>query len=64
MEEKINKVIEKVKESQDIADINKEAIMLKLEEWREEEDAVSDVTNRFEQFWLDMEPIFAELGWV
>jgi hypothetical protein len=64
MEEKINKVIEKVKESKDIADINKEAIMLKLEEWREEEDAVSDVTNRFEQFWLDMEPIFAELGWV
>jgi len=64
MEEKINKVIEKVKESKDIADVNKEAIMLKLEEWREEEDAVSDVTNHFEQFWLDMEPIFAELGWV
>jgi len=64
MEEKINSVIEKVKESSTINDVNKEAIMLKLEEWREEGEAISDVTNHFEQFWLDMEPIFAELGWI
>ena len=64
MEEKINSVIEKVKESSSIKSEDKEAIMLKLEEWREEEDAISDVTNHFEQFWRDLEPIFAELGWV
>jgi len=64
MEEKINSVIEKVKESDSITIENKEAIMLKLEEWREEEEAISDVNNHFKQFWLDLEPIFAELGWI
>ncbi len=64
MEEKINSVIEKVKESSTINHENKEAIMIKLQEWKKEEEAISDVSNHFEQFWLDMEPIFAELGWV
>ncbi len=64
MEEKINSVIEKVKESSTINHENKKAIMLKLEEWKKEEEAISDISNHFEQFWLDMEPIFAELGWV
>ena len=64
MEEKINSVIEKVQESDSITVENKEAIMLKLEEWREEEEAINDVNNHFEQFWLDLEPIFAELGWI
>jgi hypothetical protein len=64
MEEKINSVIEKVKESSSIKSEDKDAIMLKLEEWREEEEAISDFNNHFEQFWLDLEPIFAELGWI
>ena len=64
MEEKINSVIEKVKESSTINHENKEAIMIKLEEWKKEDQAISDVTNHFEQFWLDMEPIFAEMGWI
>jgi len=64
MEEKINKVIEKVQESNSIASEDKDAIMLKLEEWREEKEAISDVNNHFKQFWMDLEPIFAELGWL
>ena len=64
MEEKIDSVIEKVRGSENIADENKIAIMLKLKEWREEKYAVNDVATYFEKFWMDMEPIFAELGWV
>ncbi len=64
MEERINNVIEKVQESNTIVQENKDAIMLKLEEWRDEEEAISDINNHFKQFWMDLEPIFAELGWI
>ncbi len=64
MKEKIDTVIEKVEASDAIDIESKSAIMLKLKEWREEDDAINDVAVRFENFWMEMEPIFAEMGWV
>ena len=64
MKTKIDKVIDKVKESDNIDDESKSAIMLKLKEWRDEDDAINDVAVRFENFWMELEPIFAEMGWV
>ncbi|RLA72427.1 MAG: hypothetical protein DRG30_07365 [Epsilonproteobacteria bacterium] len=64
MKEKIDTVIEKVEASDTIDIESKSAIMLKLKEWREEDDAINDVAVRFENFWMEMEPIFAEMGWV
>ncbi len=64
MKQKIDTVIEKVEASDTIDIDSKLAIMLKLKEWREEEDAINDVAVRFENFWMEMEPIFAEMGWV
>ena len=63
MKQKIDTVIEKVKASE-IDEEKKSAIMQKLKEWREEEDAINDVAVRFENFWMELEPIFAEMGWV
>jgi len=64
MKEKIDKVISQVQESEKISVENKPLILEKLKEWKEEDNAISDVTVRFEKWWYEMEPIFAELGWV
>jgi hypothetical protein len=64
MQEKITQTINKVKESQHIDDESKVAIMEKLNEWKKEDMAISDFSNHFEQYWLDIEPILAELGWI
>lgn len=64
MKQKIDTVIEKVEASSKIVPEKKSAIMQKLKEWREEDDAINDVAVRFENFWIEMEPIFAEMGWV
>ena len=64
MKEKIDKAIQKVKESSNIDEEKKPAVIEKLKEWREEEPAIDEIAGRFEQFWIELEPIFAELGWV
>jgi len=64
MKHKIDKAIEKVKASKEIDEEKKSAVIEKLKEWQEEEPAIEDVAGRFEQFWIELEPIFAELGWV
>ena len=64
MKEKIEKVISHVEKSENISTENKPLILEKLKEWKEEDNAIADVTTRFENWWMEMEPIFAELGWV
>jgi len=64
MKEKINEVIEHVKQTEKVSEENKPLILEKLEEWKEEEHAIVDVSSRFEKWWMEMEPIFAELGWI
>jgi len=64
MKQKIDTVIEKVKASDEITEEKKSLIMQKLKEWREEDDAINDIAVRFENFWIELEPIFAEMGWV
>ncbi|PHS39190.1 MAG: hypothetical protein COB07_07060 [Sulfurovum sp.] len=64
MKEKIDEVIRHVEKSDKISVENKPLILEKLHEWRSEDDAISEVSLRFETWWMEMEPIFAELGWV
>lgn len=64
MKTKIQKVINQVEESENISVESKPLILEKLKEWKEEDNAIADVTVRFEQWWYEMEPIFAELGWI
>jgi len=64
MKEKIEKIIVQVEESEKISIESKPLILEKLKEWKEEDNAIADITVRFENWWLEMEPIFAELGWV
>lgn len=64
MQDKIEEVIKYVEASNKVSDTNKPLILEKLKEWQQEENAISEVTIRFENWWMEMEPIFAELGWV
>ncbi len=64
MKDKIEKVISQVEASEKISVESKPLILEKLKEWQSEDNAIADITVRFEKWWYEMEPIFAELGWV
>jgi hypothetical protein len=64
MKEKIEKAIEHIEKSEKVAEENKPLIIQKLKEWREEDDAINDIAIRFENWWMEVEPIFAEMGLV
>ncbi|MFT7823269.1 MAG: hypothetical protein ABXS92_00780 [Sulfurimonas sp.] len=64
MKQKIEEVIQHVQKSEKVSEESKPLIIEKLKEWREEEEAINDIAVRFENWWLEMEPIFAELGWI
>ncbi|MDD2452185.1 hypothetical protein [Sulfurovum sp.] len=64
IKEKIEEVIEYVQTSEKVSEESKPLILEKLEEWREEDEAINDISVRFQNWWMEMEPIFAELGWI
>jgi len=64
MEQKIKKAVEEIKNASHIDEAEKPLILEKIEEWREEKRAISDLTNTLEAWWLKVEPIFAEIGLV
>jgi len=64
MKEKIEKAIEHVKDSDKISAENKPLIIQKLKEWKEEDNAINDIALHFENWWMEVEPIFAEMGLV
>ena len=64
MEQKITKALEEIKNTDTIAETDKPAIIEKIEEWKEEKAALSDLTNTLEAWWIKIEPIFADVGLV
>jgi len=64
MDQKIDLALEEIKKATHISEEEKPAIIEKIEEWREEKSAISDLTNTLEEWWLKVEPIFADLGLV
>ena len=64
MEEKIEKVLNAIENATHIDVLDKPLIIEKIEEWREEKAAISELNNKLEEWWLKVEPIFAEMGLV
>ncbi len=64
MQKKIEEVINHVQKSDKINEENKPLIIEKIEEWRNEEGAINDIALKLENWWMEVEPIFAELGLV
>ena len=63
MEQKIQQALEQIQSATHISESEKPAIIQK-EEWKEEKSAISDLNNTLEEWWLKVEPIFAEIGLV
>ena len=64
MKQKIEKVIEKIEKSDKIDDEKKPLIIEKIKEWKEEENAVGELILKLENWWMEVEPFFAEMGLV
>ena len=64
MEQKIEKVVQEIQKATHIDEADKPLILSKIEEWKKEKAAISDLTNALESWWLKVEPIFAEIGLV
>ena len=62
MQERAQEVIDKVKDLE-IDEERKNQMVEKLKEWKSDSHAESNtLAVTFENFWLELEPIFAELG--
>ena len=64
MEHKIAKAVEEIQKSKYIAEDEKPLIIEKIQEWKKEKTAISELNNKLQEWWLKVEPIFAEIGLV
>ncbi len=64
MEHKIAKAVEEIQKSKHIAEEDKSLIIEKIQEWKKEKTAISELNNKLQEWWLSVEPIFAEIGLV
>jgi len=64
MEQKIAQAVDQIKNATHIDEIDKPLIIEKIEEWREEKAAISELNIALKAWWLKVEPIFAEIGLV
>ena len=64
MEQKIEQAVEKIQKSTHISEEDKPMIIEKIEEWKQEKTAISELNNKLQEWWLKVEPIFAEIGLV
>ncbi|SFZ97410.1 hypothetical protein MNB_SV-5-1729 [hydrothermal vent metagenome] len=62
MFEKIEKVIKEIETSENIDTESKPLIIEKIKEWRSEDSAISEISVKLENWWIEVEPIFAEMG--
>ncbi|WP_200762283.1 hypothetical protein [Nitrosophilus alvini] len=62
--EKIEKIIEAVKKSNRMDEEEKKRIIARLEEWREDKNAVRDIAAKAEEISASLMPILAELGFL
>lgn len=65
MKTRADEVIQKVKDSDHIEADKKAAVVEKLNEWKSDKNAESNsLAVTFEKFWMELEPIFSEMGWI
>ncbi len=62
MQEKIEKVKEAVKKSQEIEDMKKSLILEKIEEWKHEDEAMSLIPEKLMELAAEIKPILKEIG--
>ena len=64
IKEKIEEVMKKIEAAEHIEVEKKPLILEKIREWKEEDEAISEIVLKLENWWMEVEPIFAEMGLV
>lgn len=65
MKKHADTIITEVENLENIDSAQKEAMIQKLNEWKSDANSESNtLAMTFEKFWIELEPIFAELGLV
>jgi len=64
MKKKIEEAQVHIRNANDITEEEKSAILEKIEEWKKEDAAIGDLMTHLQDWWIKVEPIFAELGLV
>ena len=63
MDKKAQEAIDLVQQLEGVDEARKDEIIDKLNEWKSDSNAESNsLAVRFEKFWSEQEPIFAEIG--
>jgi hypothetical protein len=60
--EKLNKAIKKIKESEDLNDIEKASTIEHLKEWYNEKKSIAFLEEKLEEWWDKILPILNEAG--
>jgi hypothetical protein len=65
MKDKANEIIDQVNALDSVDEERRDAMLEKINEWQSDSHAESNsLAMVFEKFWIELEPIFAELGLV
>ena len=60
--EKLNKAIEKIKNSKDLNDVEKATVIEHLKEWYNEKKSIAFLEEKIEELWEKILPILNEVG--
>jgi len=60
--EKLNKAIEKIKQNNDLTDVEKATVIEHLKEWYNEKKSISFLEEKIEEWWERVLPILNEAG--
>ena len=60
--EKLNKVIDKIKKSKELDDVEKATVIEHLKEWYNEKKSIAFLEEKIEEWWDKILPILNEAG--
>ena len=60
--EKLNKVIQKIKEDKDLNDVEKATVIEHLKEWYNEKKSIAFLEEKIEEWWEKILPYLDEAG--
>ena len=60
--EKLNKAIEKIKNSKELNDVEKATVIEHLKEWYNEKKSIAFLEEKIEELWEKVLPILNEVG--
>lgn len=64
MKAKVEALKKRLEKEENLSEEERSAILQKIKEWEAEDAAIGDLMNHLREYWIKIEPIFAEMGLV